>query len=148
MLSIAEALSRPGSDWKVHEAPLPDEEIAEARELIGLPLPDALVELYRLCNVGEGSLPFQPWNFVLWEIEYVVHFREQEYSREYFNQFVFFGSSGGGEYFGLDQKGRVFVMDPIAGEESNIVIAESFDEFVRQIGFLPPGGVPVIEWPS
>jgi hypothetical protein len=144
MPRIADTLSRPGSDWKAFEPPLPADEIAEARELIGKPLPDALIELYHECNAGEGSLPFQPWNFVLWGIEYVVQVREDEHYRKYYSPFVFFGSNGGGEYFGLDPSGRVFFMDPVAGEESNIVVAESFDEFVQHLGFLPPGGLPDI----
>ena len=141
MPRIADTLSRSGSDWKPFEAPLPADEIAEARELIGLPLPGGLVELYHECNGGEGSLPFQPWNFVLWGIKYVVQVREDEHYRKYYEAFVFFGTSGGGEYFGLDPAGRVFIMDPIAGEESNIVVAQSFDEFVQRIGFLPPEGL-------
>ena len=80
-------------------------------------------------------MPFQPWNFVLWGIDSVSDTRENEHYRAYYDQFVFFGSSGGGEYFGLDKSGRVFFMDPIAGEESIIVAAESFDEFAEQIGF-------------
>ena len=60
---------------------------------------------------------------------------------------MFFGSNGGGEYFGLDPFGRVFIMDPVAGEESNIVVAQSFDDFVQQIGFLPPEGLPSIGEP-
>jgi hypothetical protein len=142
MPRIADTFSRPGSDWKAFEPPLPADEIAEARELIGRSLPDGLIELYHECNGGEGSLPFQPWNFVLWGIEYVVQVRGDRHYRNYYSPFVFFGSNGGGEYFGLDPSGRVFFMDPVAGEESNIVVAESFDEFVQHLGFLPPGGLP------
>ena len=144
MPRIADTLSRPGSNWIAVDPPLPADEIAEASELIGIPLPDELIELYHECNGGEGSLPFQPWNFVLWGIEYVVQVREDEHYRKYYSPFVFFGSNGGGEYFGLDPSGRVFIMDPVAGEESNIVVSESFNEFVQHIGFLPPGGIPEI----
>ena len=144
MPRIADTLSRPGSDWKAFEPPLPADEIAEARELIGRSLPDGLIEFYHECNGGEGSLPFQPWNFVLWGIEYVVQVREDKHYRKYYDAFVFFGTSGGGEYFGIDHAGRVFIMDPVAGEESNIILAQSFDEFAHQIGFLPPEGLPAV----
>jgi hypothetical protein len=144
MPHIRDTLSRSGSDWKVFEPPLPADEITEARELIGRTLPTGLVELYHECNGGEGSLPFQPWNFVLWGIEDVVQVREHEHYRKYYEPFVFFGTSGGGEYFGLDPSGRVFIMDPVAGEQSNIVVADSFDEFVQKIGFLPPDGLPEV----
>ena len=33
-------------------------------------------------------------------------------------------------------------MDPVAGEDSNISVAESFDKFVQEIGFLPPDSLP------
>ena len=44
----------------------------------------------------------------------------------------------------IDPAGRVFIMDPVAGAESNIVVAESFDKFVQEIGFPPAGGLPPI----
>jgi hypothetical protein len=144
MPRIIDTLSRPGSDWKAFEPPLPADEIAEACELIGRSLPEALIELYHECNGGQGSLPFQPWNFILWGIDYVVEVREDECFRKYYSPFVFFGTNGGGDYFGLDASGRVFIMDPIAGEESSLVVAQSFDEFVHHVGFLPPGGLPDI----
>ena len=143
MPGIVGKLSREGSDWEGFEPPIPPNEIVEACELIGLPLPAGLVELYHLCNGGQGSLPFNPWLFVLWGIEEVVMCREHEHYREYYNDFVFFGSNGGGEYFGLDPLGRVFMMDPIAGESSIVLLANSFDEFIDHIiGFPPPEGFP------
>ncbi|HWE97274.1 MAG TPA: SMI1/KNR4 family protein [Tepidisphaeraceae bacterium] len=143
LVPIADTLARLGSDWKAFEPPLPADEIDEACRLIGRALPARLVELYHTCNRGEGSLPFQPWNFVLWGVEEVVEMREDEHYRKYYDHFVFFGSSGGGEYFGLDASSRVFIMDPVAGEESNIVVAESFAQFAEQIGFEPAGGLPI-----
>src|SRR5688572_23669728 len=141
MPRIADTLFRPGSDWKAFEPPLPADEIAEARELIGIPLPDGLIELYHECNGGEGSLPFQPWNFVLWGIEYVVQVREDEHSRKDSGSFVFFGRNGGGACCGLEPWGCVSSMEPVAGEESKSVVAESFEEVVQHLGFLPPGGL-------
>lgn len=102
MPRIGEILSRDGSDWESFAAPLPPNEIAEARELISLPFHQLLFDLYLECNGGEGSLPFQPWNFVLWGIEEVVELRAQEHYQKHYSHFVFFGGNGGGEYFGLD----------------------------------------------
>jgi hypothetical protein len=137
MPRIADTVARPGSDWKAFEAPLDADAIAEALVLIGRPLPTGLVELYHLCNGGEGSLPVQPLNFVLWNLEFVVQTREDAHYREYFDRFVFFGTNGGGEYFGIDPDGRVFFMDPVAGEDSIAVMATTFDEFAALVGTPP-----------
>jgi hypothetical protein len=144
MPRIADILSRTGSDWRVYSPPLTHDLIVDAQRRIGLPLPAALLELYHVCNSGEGSLPYQPWNFTLWGVNEVVELREHEHYRKCYPELVFFGSNGGGEYFGLNPAGRVFYMDPIAGEESLVVIAQSFDEFVANVGIEPPGGIPEI----
>ena len=133
-----DTLARPGSDWRQFDPPLPPGEIAKAVERIGRTLPPGLLELYHACNGGEGSLPFQPWRFVLFGIDFVAELREDQYYRENYDRFVFFGTDGGGEYFGVDPSGRVFYMDAVAGEESIAVVADSFDEFARQIGIPPP----------
>lgn len=142
MPRITDTLSRPESDWRVYDPPLAEGQIADAARRIAARLPATLLELYRMCNGGEGSLPYQPWNFVLWGIDEAAELREHEHYRKYYGQFVFFGGNGGGEYFGLDPAGHVFFMDPIAGEESITVVASSFDEFARNIGVPPPGGIP------
>jgi hypothetical protein len=90
--------------------------------------------LYRICGGGEGSLPFQPWRFVLWDLENVVSLREHPYYREYHNQYLLFGTNGGGEYIGFDGKLGVFMIDPIAGEESIVALSSSFDAFIQNIG--------------
>jgi hypothetical protein len=144
MPRIADTLSRSGSDWRAYDPPLAEDRIADADRRIGTALPAGLLELYRVCNGGEGSLPYQPWIFVLWGIDEVADLREHEHFRKYYDQFVFFGGNGGGEYFGLDPAGRVFFIDPIAGEESIVVVAPSFDEFAMNIGAEPPGGIPGI----
>jgi hypothetical protein len=137
---IAELLCRPGSDWESFAPPLPNGAINDAIKRINWgPLPAGLIDLYRICNAGEGSLPFQPWTFVLWGIDTVADTREVEHYRAHYIEFLFFGSNGGGEYFGLDKLGHVFFMDTVAGEESIVVAAESFMEFAAKLGF---GAVP------
>ena len=101
---------------------------------IGLPLPESLIDLYRLCDGGECSLPFEPWNFVLWDLENVASLREHPHYRKYYNQYLLFGGNGGGEYIGFDAKLGVFMMDPIAGEESIRILSPSFDAFIQSIG--------------
>jgi hypothetical protein len=142
MPRITDTLARAGSDWKAFKAPLDADVIAEALVLIGRPLPTGLIELYHTCNGGEGSLPVQPLNFVLWNLEFVVETREDLHYRKYYDQFVFFGTNGGGEYFGVDPAGRIFFMDPVAGEESIAVVAATFDEFAALVGTLPPEEFP------
>lgn len=131
-----------GSDWKAFEPPLSSDEIADAIRILARPIPAELIELYRGCNGGEGSLPYQPWGFILWGLEDVVQLSEDNHYRKYFSAYLFFGTNGGGEYFGVDHLGRVFIMDPVAGEESIIVVANSFHEFLATVGFRPPNGIP------
>ena len=137
MPALAELLARADKDWRADAPPVPEAEFAAAIRRIGLPLPDKLIELYRLCNGGEGSLPWQPWYFLLWGICFVADVRESEHHREHYDCYVFFGSNGAGEYFGINAEGRVFFMDAVAGEESITIYCGSFDEFVTHIGVLP-----------
>jgi hypothetical protein len=142
MHRIEDILARPGCNWRAFHPPLEPAAIAAAVARIRRSLPDGLLELYRLCNSGQGSLPFEPWVFVLWGIDFVAETREDEHYRKYYDDFVFFGSNGAGEYFGLDPAGRVFYMDAYAGEQSIIECAQSFEQFIVQLGFRPPGGIP------
>ena len=138
MSSLAGLLSSDEKDWAACAQPLSEIEIEAAKRRIGRPLPPKLLELYLLCNGGEGSLPKDPYNFVLWGIEEVAEIREHEHYREFYDRFVFFGGNGGGEYFGIDEAGRVFFMDPIGGEDSIEVYCTTFDEFIAEVGISSP----------
>jgi hypothetical protein len=126
------------SDWTADDPPVPEAVLQAAVKRIGLQVPSALLKLYRKCDGGEGSLPFQPWRFLLWRIEQVAALREDDYYKKHYAQFVFFGSNGAGEYFGIDIDQRVFFMDAVAGEHSIVVVAQSFDEFAAQLGQKSP----------
>jgi SMI1 / KNR4 family (SUKH-1) len=134
MAGVADLLVGEKKDWSAHVTPRPEQEIESATRRIGLSLPPKLLEMYRLCDGGEGSLPKQPYIFVLWGINEVAQLREDEHYREHYDRYVFFGGNGAGEYFGVDEAGRVFFMDAVAGEESITVYCDTFDEFVAQIG--------------
>ena len=136
------SLFQTGSDSEAFEPPLSSDEIADAVRILARHLPSDLIELYHMCNGGQGALPYQPWNFILWGLEDVVQTAEDDHYKKYYGSYLFFGTSGGGEYFGMDQATQVFIMDPIAGEESIIVVAKSFQEFLANVGFEPPDGFP------
>ena len=138
MSKLAELLSSEGKDWAADAPPLSDTEFEAAKRRIGRALPSGLLELYRLCDGGEGSLPRNPFNFVLWGIQEVAELREHEDYREYNDRFVFFGGNGGGEYFGIDEARRVVFMDPIDVEGSVQIYCSKFDEFIADIGLAPP----------
>jgi hypothetical protein len=138
MSNLANLLSGGRKDWAAGTPPLSDIEIEAAKRRIGRRLPPTLLELYRLCDGGEGSLPRDPYNFVLWGIQEVAETREHEHYREFYDRYVFFGGNGGGEYFGIDEAGRIFFMDPIAGEDSIEVYCATFDEFIAEVGLSPP----------
>lgn len=76
----------------------------------------------------------QPWTFILWGLNEVAEIREDEHYREVWDDFVFFGGNGGGEYIALDAKYRVISVDPIAGPESALILADTFEEFYVMLG--------------
>ena len=134
MSNLADLLSGQGKDWVADRLPLSEIEIEAAKRRIGRQLPPTLLELYALCDGGAGSLPRDPYYFGLWGIKEVAETREHEHYRRYYDRYVLFGSSGGGVYFGIDEAGRVFFMDPIAGEDSIEVYSATFDEFIAEVG--------------
>src|SRR5205085_2580698 len=126
------------SDWQIIDPPVSEDALQATVKRIDFPLPAAFIDFYRMCNGGEGSLPMQPWRFLLWSIEEVADLRHHEHYAKHFAQFVFFGSNGVGEYFGIDKDQRVFFMDAVAGQESVVLVANTFDEFMAQLGRRPP----------
>ena len=121
METMRNLLAKEGSDWRVYESALAEPKLQQALQQIKfVSVPPALVDFYRICNSGEGSLPFEPWTFVLWPIEEVVQLHQHPHYREYFTSYLFFGGNGAGEYFGLDQQQRIVMIDPIAGDESAV----------------------------
>jgi len=138
MPSLTDLLGSTGKDWRAGAPAVADAEFAAALRRIGRPLPGKLLELYRSHDGGEGPLPSEPYNFCLWGIGEVADRRESEHYRKHYDRYVFFGSNGAGEYFGIDDAGRVFFMDAVAGEGSIKVYSDTFDEFVAHIGTCGP----------
>jgi len=66
MSQLADLLSSEGKDWATDAPPLSEIEIEGAKRRIGQPLPPKLLELYLLCNGGEGALRKEPYTFILW----------------------------------------------------------------------------------
>jgi len=125
-------------NWIVLDPPISEEMLQAAVKRIGFPLPFAFLNLYRKCGSGEGSLPFQPWRFVLWRIEEVADLREEAFYKKHYAKFLFFGSNGAGEYFGIDRNQSVFFMDAVAGIDSISTVAQTFEEFAAQLGLQSP----------
>jgi SMI1 / KNR4 family (SUKH-1) len=124
-------------DWQIIDPPVSEDTLQAAVKRIDFPLPAAFIDFYRLCNGGEGSLPMEPWRFLLWRIEDVADLRYHEHYVKHYAQFAFFGSNGATEYFGIDKNQHVFFMDAVAGEESVVFVANTFGEFVAQLGRRP-----------
>src|SRR5262245_35132362 len=57
MSNLADLLSGQGKNWVADRPPLSEIEIEAAKRRIGRQLPPTLLELYRLCDGGQGSLP-------------------------------------------------------------------------------------------
>ena len=106
-------------------------------QAVGTMLPDEYLDLLRHSN-GEGDLCLAPGWFVLSSVAEMIDILNDDFYREQFNGFLFFGGNGGLEMLAFDRRvenGWTIVMiDPIAGPESAETIAADFGEFVRAIG--------------
>lgn len=70
----------------------------------------------------------------MWNLDFVLTVRSDPHYRENFGNYLFFGSNGAGEYFGLSTCGRVFFIDPIAGEDSAEIYCDGVREFIEDFG--------------
>ena len=107
-----------------------------------LPLPDELLEFLRFSNGGEGPLALAPLIFVLDNVERIVQSFDDPFLLEEFPDFLFFGGNGGLETIAFDTRGGmtpwpVVMIDQIAGPESAVTIAPSFDAFIEAVGLEP-----------
>ena len=102
MCILRSILTAANKDWVFTVPPLPAQILETMIPKIDWDLPDELIAFYKLGNAGEGSLPKQPWLFVLWGVEEILDTRNNDHYREHFNDYLLFGSNGSGEYFGQE----------------------------------------------
>lgn len=136
MNPVAELLNRDGRNWQGAD-PAFEELIARMVAETGLDWPEALLNLWRYSNGGEGDIGLPPRWFALATVEEVPQLNIDCNLDGNYENFQFFGTNGGMETIGLDltKPARpVFMIDLIAGEESIEYIADDAWEFVKAIG--------------
>src|SRR5260221_4294030 len=101
MTLVSDLLSQPERKWaKASEAS--DAEIAELLGSIDFEWPDEYLDLLRFSNGGDGELALPPMWFLLFEIKLTINLRSDEFYRNEFPNFLFFGSNGGLEMIAFD----------------------------------------------
>jgi hypothetical protein len=114
------------------------------RQVAGVALPDAYIDLLRFSNGGEGPLPIAPYNFCLDSAEDATKLKVDRTYDEYFPGFFVFGCSGGGEYIAFDLRGTspwpvvAIDMTNIDLSESVQVLAQDFSIFMEFVGVEKP----------
>jgi len=115
--------------------PASDGQIQELIDSLDGELPSALVDLLKYSNGGGGELNLPPMWFQLHSTAEISEAAGDEFYREQFPDFFFFGSNGSLELIAVDSAFlSVVALDPIAGKDSAVEIAPSLDAFINAIG--------------
>ncbi len=124
-------------DWHPQPGATPGQ-IGQLLAALPFAPPSAWIAFLRLSNGGEGELSIEPGWFQLWDIATVLEQWNDREDREAFPDRLFFGGDGGLESFAFDVGGAppwpVVTIDPVAGPESERVVAPDFEGFARAIG--------------
>jgi SMI1/KNR4 family protein SUKH-1 len=136
--SVERILREPTRRW-IRQPGASAEEIDRLLAATPCPLPQALVDLLRLSNGGEGDLALPPRFFMLDSVSEIIEGFRDAFLNEEFPGFLFFGGNGGIERIALDVRAGtpvfpVVMIDPIAGSDSAEEIAPDFSTFVTAIG--------------
>jgi len=100
-------------------------------------LPKSYIDFLKRHNGGSGDLPAQPCYFVLWELESLIEYNTDYEIQNYLPNYFGIGGNGGGEFFAFDLETlKIFTIPFIPmNEEDAILVAESFEEFEKMMGF-------------
>lgn len=137
MSKVAEILNQPNRDWTA-DSPAGEEDILKLIQSCEVRLPEEFFELLRFSNGGGGELALPPLLFFLSDVDEVLEMWGDEFYREEFPNFLFFGDNGGLEKIAFDlSKGEpypIVMIDPIGGPESAREIAPNMAQFIEAIG--------------
>jgi hypothetical protein len=135
---VIEVLSQPNKKWTRFSSAT-ERQIAKLISACKIDLPEELLDLLRFSNGGEGEIALPPRIFRLNTVDEIIDLVDDEFYREEFADFLFFGGNGGIEMFALNLRKpipfSVVAIDPIGGSESAIEIAANMTEFIKAIGF-------------
>lgn len=100
-------------------------------------LPKSYINFLRNHNGANGDLPIQPLYFQLWQIDELVQANQDAEIQKYLPSYFGIGGNGGGELIAVNlENQKIFAIPFIGMEEQDAwLIAESFEDFERIIGF-------------
>lgn len=113
--------------------------IEQLKAVAPVALPESYYALLSYSNGGEGPLLRPPYNFCLHSAEETIDIERDGTFHEFFPQIFVVGGNGGGEMIGFDLRHPTY---PIVAvdmtntdlDESILLIAPTFDEFIEVIG--------------
>ncbi len=120
--------------------------LAQLRLAVHEALPPEYFALLSYSNGGEGPLPVQPYNLCLDPAEVTAEAWSTGSYKEFFPDFLVFGSNGGGEYIAFDLRSKqpwpVVALDMTNADlsESVMPIAEDFASFLKLVGIATGNG--------
>ena len=133
---VTRILSRIERKWGKF-LPATDLEIEQLSSLTEIDFPQEFLDLLKFSNGGEGDIALPPLIFQLDRIREIISLAEDDFYRNEFPNFLFFGGNGGLEMIAFDLRTKpypIVMIDPIGGEESAVEIAPTIAEFINAIG--------------
>ena len=136
-MDVEALLTEPRREWS-SRPPASEEGIARLQHAAPGVLPKEYVALLRYSNGGEGPIALPPLYFMLYEAEYANEVNQSADQRELYPGHFVIGSNGGLETIAFDTRATepwpIVMYDAVAGNESDVTIAKSMEEFVVAIG--------------
>jgi hypothetical protein len=126
-MDVRRLLQEPDRKW--HARPgCADADLKRLSSASPVCLPDLLFDFLLFSNGGEGPLALPPLVFILDDVDFIIGNVMDLRTRELYPGLVLFGSNGGLERIAFDVRGTeppwpIVMMDPVAGNDSAIVIA-------------------------
>ena len=137
-MDIPRILSEPEREWRA-KSPASEAEIMLLVSKARADLPSEYLELLRFSNGGEGPLALAPLWFQLYSVKDCIELcHSNQDIVENYSGFMFFGSSGGGEWIAFDlRSGKpwpIVAIDLIEGPDGAEEIAPNMTAFIEAIG--------------
>jgi hypothetical protein len=137
-MELLDILSDPDARWAREPAANPHS-LRQLRAEAPHPLPASYLAFLAFSNGGEGPLAVTPGWFVIWPAEEVLESNQGYKVDKELPGFFGFGSNGGGELLAFDtrspQPWKIVIVPFIPLQERYaLVVAESFEQFVKAMG--------------
>ena len=100
-------------------------------------LPESYIDFLRKHNGASGDLPVQPLYFQLWRIDEIIENNQDYEIQANLPDYFGIGGNGGGEFLAISLNNKRIFSIPFVPmkEEDALLIAESFEDLEKMIGF-------------